>query len=69
MQLLKSERFLFLVIITVLMLVITLIGYKTYQNNELMLVERDKVGIVKTCIDNEVACSLIYESTEDIPLE
>ena len=67
MSLLRNERFLYWVTIAVLVAVVGVTGFKIYQNNEFMLVPRSKVENVKTCIDNYVACSLIYESTEEIP--
>ena len=67
MNLFRNERFLFIAVILILMGVIGVTGFKIYENNEFMLVPRGKVENVKTCIDNYVACSLIYESTEEIP--
>ena len=67
MVLLKNERVLFIAVILILMGVIGVTGFKIYENNEFMLVPRSKLENVKTCIDNYVACSLIYESTEEIP--
>ena len=67
MNILKNERFLFIAVILILIGVIATTGYKIYENNEFMLVPRSKVENVKTCIDNYVACSLIYDSEEEIP--
>ena len=67
MKLINKER----VIFTALMLVA--IGYgifvtfKVLEDKTIMLVPTEKVENVETCIDNNVACSLIYQSTDEIP--
>ena len=67
MKLINKER----VIFTALMLVA--IGYgifvtfKVLEDKTIMLVPTEKVENVENCIDNNVACSLIYSSEEDIP--
>lgn len=67
MKLINKERVMF----TALMLVA--IGYgifvtlKVLEDKTIMLVPKEKVENVENCIDNNVACSLIYESAEEIP--
>ena len=69
MNLLKNERVLFIAIILGLVAVLGVIGFKTNESNKLMLIPRDKVEDVSTCLANEVLCSMVYGSVEDIPLE
>jgi len=69
MNLLKSERTVFIAIILVLLTVIAVIGFKVYDTNEVMLIPRDKVENVKTCLNNDVSCSLLYNDKEEIPEE
>lgn len=69
MNLLKNERVLYWITIAVLVAVVGVTGFKVYQNNELMLIPRNRVEDVSTCLANEVSCSMIYDSVEDITLE
>ena len=69
MNLFRNERVLFIAIILGLVAVLGVIGFKTNEANKLMLIPRDRVEDVNTCLDNEVSCSMIYDSVEDIPLE
>ena len=67
-NLFKSERFMFLAVIAILLGIISIVAFKTYEANALMLIPREKVEGVNTCIDNYVSCTLLYDSKEDIPL-
>lgn len=77
MNLLRNERFLFIVVILILIGVIGVTGFKIYENNEPVLQKRDKeyvevdkgedAEIVWNCAENIVSCSLLYDSKEEIP--
>ena len=69
MDWLTKERIVFAGIIA-LLVGIVVYGFMWFNSNyALMPVPREKIENVENCIDNNVACSLIYSSTEDIPLD
>ncbi|HDZ14353.1 MAG TPA: hypothetical protein ENH60_05580 [Pricia sp.] len=67
MSWLTKERSIFAVIILVLVGVVAYGAIWFTSNYALVPVPKEEIKNVEVCIDNHVACSLIYESTEDIP--
>ena len=67
MSLFTKERSIFAGIILILIGIVAYGAIWFDTNYVLMPVDKEKVKEVEVCIDNHVACSLIYESTEDIP--
>ena len=64
---LTKERFIFAAVI-ILLLGVIVFGALWFNSNYVLIpIEREKVENVETCIDNDVACSLIYKSTDEIP--
>jgi len=66
MNLLTKERVIWLIIVIILLTALAngLIWFN--RNFALMAVPRGKEANVKVCLDNKVACSLIYESKDEI---
>ena len=64
---LPKERMILITIILVMGAVIAFGSVWFNAKYTLMAVEKEKIENVENCIDNNVACSLIYSSTEDIP--
>jgi len=58
-----------------LSIIIGLVGILAYgalwfnDNYTLMPIPKEKIESVITCLDNTVACDLIYSSTDEIPSE
>jgi len=60
------------ILLSIIIVLIGVVAYGTLWFNDkyvLMPIEREKVENVENCINNDVACSLIYNSTEEIPSE
>ena len=66
MKILSKERFVFAGIIIALVGIIAYGAIWFNVNYVVMPVPREMVKNVEVCIDNDVACSLIYESKEEI---
>ena len=66
MSVLTKERLAFAALTLVLIGIITYGALWFNSNYVLMPVPREKVQNVEVCIDNDVACSMIYDSKEDI---
>lgn len=66
MNLLTKERVTFVVLLLAALGYGVFVSFKILEDNTIMLVEKRKVENVETCINNQVACSLIYDSKEEI---
>jgi len=66
MNLLTKERVIWLIIAIILLTALAngLIWFN--KNFALMAVPKGKEDSVRVCLDNKVACSLIYESKDEI---
>ena len=67
MKLLNKERIVFVALLILVAGYGVFMTFKVLENNTIMLVPMDKVANVETCIENNVACSLLYSSEEEIP--
>ena len=66
-NLINKERMISITIILVMGAIIAFGSVWFNTKYTLMAVEKEKIENVENCIDNNVACSMIYGSTEDIP--
>ena len=66
MNFLSKERVIWLIIVIILLTALAngLIWFN--RNFALMAVQKGKEANVKVCLENNVACSLIYESKDEI---
>ncbi len=67
MKLINKERVMFIALMLVALGYGIFVTFKVLENKTIMLVPTEKIENVENCIDNNVACSLIYESAEEIP--
>ena len=64
MKLLSKERLIGLLVIIFVATYAAFITGKLLEDKTLMLIDKDKVENVETCIDNNAACGLIQDTWE-----
>ncbi len=64
MKYLSKERFICLLVIIVCLTYAVFVTGKLLEDKTLMLIDKDKMENVETCIDNNAACTLIQDPWE-----
>jgi len=67
MALLSRERVVSVCVVVVLLAIIVFMGKWILSKNSIMIVPKGSVDNVRVCIKNEVSCSLLYESKDEVP--